>query len=174
MWQRLAQGLERIVDLTGRWSAWTTLILVLLVAFDVLARYLFNTGWVALQEAEWHLMAPIALFGMSYAMRHDAHVRVDFIYERFPARLRHGLDLVAALATVVVSVLIIKYSYNYVLQSWEIGEGSPDPGGLPARYALKALIPIGFAVLGLEGIARAIRAATLVRARQPESPDIAS
>lgn len=154
---RIADRLEAVVDLIGRTAAWATLALVLLVAVNVLLRYLLRMGSVSLQELEWHLLAPIALFGMSYTMRHGGHVRVDFVYDRLPAVLRKTLDLVAAIVTVVVAILIIKYSIGYVGQSWRIGEGSPDPGGLPARYVLKALIPLGFLVLGLQGVALVIR-----------------
>lgn len=154
---RIADRLEAAVDLIGRTAAWATLALVLLVGLNVLLRYFLRMGSVSLQELEWHLLAPITLFGMSYAMRHDGHVRVDFIYDRLPGGLRQALDFIAALVTIAVAVLIMKYSIGYVGQSWRIGEGSPDPGGLPARYLLKSLVPLGFLVLGLQGVALAIR-----------------
>jgi TRAP-type mannitol/chloroaromatic compound transport system permease small subunit len=146
-------GIERFVDALGRWTSWIALAIVMLMASAVLLRYAFSEGSVWEQELEWHLLSPLILVGMSYALRHGEHVRVDILYARFGARARHLVDLVSALLTIAVSVLVIWYSIKYVQQSYVIDEGSPDPGGIPHRYLLKALIPAGFAVLALQGVA---------------------
>jgi TRAP-type mannitol/chloroaromatic compound transport system permease small subunit len=93
---------------------------------------------------------------MSYAMRHGEHVRVDILYARFSVRAKVWVDLVSALLCVALCVLVVWLSLHYVQQAYVIDEGSPDPGGLPHRYLLKALIPIGFAVLLLQSIAVAL------------------
>ena len=116
-----------------------------------------------LQELEWHLLAPIALFGVPYALATGDHVRVDMLYERFPPKVKHGVDLFAALVGIVVCLLLIKFSIPYVLKSWSTLEGSPDPGGLEARYALKALIPLGFLLLLVQFVALALRHAAHLR-----------
>jgi len=154
---RLADALEAVTDLIGRAAAWVTLLLVLLVTFNVASRYLFSWGTVWLQEAEWHLLAVIALFGITYTLRHGEHVRVDMLYERMSPRSQHLVDFVSALVLIGVSIMIIRYSMNYVGQSWLTGEQSPDPGGIPARYVLKALIPAGFAVMIIQATAMALR-----------------
>ena len=154
---RLADALEAVTGLIGRAAAWVTLLLVLLVTFNLASRYLFSWGTVWLQEAEWHLLAVIALFGITYTLRHGEHVRVDMLYERLSPRAQHLVDCVSALVLIVVAVLVIRFSENFVGQSWRVGEMSPDPGGLPARYALKALIPLGFAVLIVQAAAMALR-----------------
>jgi TRAP-type mannitol/chloroaromatic compound transport system permease small subunit len=154
---RLADALEAVTDLIGRAAAWVALLLVLLVTFNVASRYLFSWGTVWLQEAEWHLLAVIALFGITYTLRHGEHVRVDMLYERMSPRSQHLVDFVSALVLIGVSIMIIRYSMNYVGQSWLTGEKSPDPGGIPARYALKALIPVGFAVMIIQATAMALR-----------------
>src|SRR3546814_9097233 len=79
-------------------------------------------------------MAPIAILSMAYAIRHDGHVRVDVIYNRFPPRLQHAIEVISFLMVAAVSALIVWLSIPYVMQSYTIGEGSPDPGGLPARW----------------------------------------
>ena len=153
----ISDFLESIVDWTGRGTAWICLILVLLVAFNVILRYAFRLGPVALQELEWHLMSPIALIGMSYAMRHGDHVRVDIFFDRFRKPLREFIDLTAAIVTVVIAVIIFKLSLGFVDQAYAIGEGSPDPGGLPHRFLLRSFIPLGFALLAIQAVAQAIR-----------------
>ncbi len=153
----IADRLESVIDWTGRGTAWICLVLVLLVAFNVILRYAFRLGPVALQELEWHLMSPIALVGMSYALRHGDHVRVDIFFDRFGRTLQEWIDLTAAIVTVVIAVIIFKLSLGFVDQAYSIGEGSPDPGGLPHRFLLRAFIPLGFALLGVQAVAKAIR-----------------
>lgn len=153
----LAGALEATVDWFGRLTSWIGLGLVLLVSFDVILRYLFHVGPVSLQELEWHLLSPIALIGMSYAMQQNSHVRVDIFYERFSPRVRRLIDLTAAAITLIISIIIIKLSLGFVQQAYGIGEGSPDPGGLPYRFLLKAFIPFGFALLALQALAIILR-----------------
>ena len=131
---------------------------VLLMSANVLLRYLFSIGSVATQELEWHLMSPIVLIGMAYALLHDGHLRVDLIYVKLPERARLLINLAASLIGVVFSALVVWLGWKYVLQSYVIDEGSPDPGGLPHRFVLKAFIPLGFAMLLLYSIAEAIHA----------------
>ena len=156
--RRLAGGIDRIVDASGRLVAWLLLALVLLMSSNVLLRYLFSAGSVAAQELEWHLMSPIVLIGMAYALLHDGHLRVDLIYVKLPRRARLLVNLAASLIGVVFSGLVIYLAWKYVLQAYAIDEGSPDPGGLPHRFVLKAFIPLGFALLLLYSIAEAIHA----------------
>lgn len=156
--EKIADRIDRAVDAIGSAAAWFTFALVLVMAGNVLLRYLFRTGSVWSQELEWHLMAPICLFGMSYALRHGEHVRVDVLFARFSDRTKTAIDLISAVLAVTIALAVIYLSLNYVGQSWRIGEGSANPGGIPGRYALKALIPIGFALLALQSLAQAIRA----------------
>lgn len=154
---RYESFLDRMVDFIGRWTSWLALALVLLVGFNVILRYLFQIGPVALQELEWHLLSPIALIGCAYALRHDRHVRVDIFYESFGPRTRHLVDLAASLALITVAAVVIAKSLEFVEQAYTIGEESPDPGGLPYRFLLKAFIPLGFALLLLQALAHAAR-----------------
>ncbi|MFP4125642.1 MAG: TRAP transporter small permease subunit [Alphaproteobacteria bacterium] len=158
-----SERLEAVVRLVGRIASLAVLALVVLVTANVVGRYAFSAGTVWLQELEWHLLAPIALFGVAYALATGDHVRVDMLYERFPPKLQHGVDLFAALVGIGVCVLLIKFSIPYVLKSWSTLEGSPDPGGLEARYALKALIPLGFVLLLVQFVALALRHAAQLR-----------
>jgi TRAP-type mannitol/chloroaromatic compound transport system permease small subunit len=145
--------IERFVDAAGRATSWIALVIVGLMATNVLLRYLFSAGSVWSQELEWHLLVPLVLFGMSYSMRHGEHVRVDIVYGKFSARAKAIVDLVSALLTAAISILVIWLSLHYVEQSYVIAEQSQDPGGLPYRFLLKGLIPVGFALLLLQSIA---------------------
>ena len=145
-----------VVDIAGWGAALSGLALVLVVGGNVLLRYLFNSGSVAMQELEWHLVSPIALMGMAYGMRHGGHVRVDFLYERLGPRAQAIIDLFSAVLMVILGGTLIWFSIPYVEQSIMMGEGSPDPGGLPYRFLLKAFIPIGFGLMLLQAIAQGL------------------
>jgi TRAP-type mannitol/chloroaromatic compound transport system permease small subunit len=159
----MARGIDATVDVIGRVAAWFCFALVVVMAGNVLARYGFATGTVWAQELEWHLMSPIALIGMSYALRHGEHVRVDVLYSRFRPRTQAMIDLLSAIAAIVVAGLIIHFSLRYVGQSFAQNEGSANPGGIPYRWALKALIPIGFALLALQSVSTLLDALRRLR-----------
>jgi len=161
---RFADRLERAVELIGRASAWLALALVLLMSANVLLRYLFRVGSVWSQELEWHLMVPLVLFGMSYGILKDGHLRVDILYVRFGARRRLWIDFVSAVLLMLVALAVLWLSLGYVEQSASIGERSPDPGGLPYLYLLKAFIPMGFGVLALLGLAQSLKLGLQLRA----------
>jgi TRAP-type mannitol/chloroaromatic compound transport system permease small subunit len=154
---RLADRIDAFIDLVGRITAWSSLVLALVMGGNVLLRYVLHTGTVWSQELEWHLMVPICLFGMSYALRHGEHVRVDVLFARFSERSKTFVELLSSLLLIAISLIVIWLSIPYVMQSWSIGEGSANPGGIPARYILKALIPVGFALMVVQGIGQSIR-----------------
>lgn len=148
----IADGAHRLVRAVGEAAAWTGLVMVLLIGFNVFARYLFAFGSVALQESEWHLMAIGALLGMSYALNQGEEVRVDVLYAGFSPRTKHVIDMVASLLLLVVSLAVVVLSIGFVMQSYSLGEGSADPGGLPLRWLLKACIPFAFLLLALQAL----------------------
>ncbi|MBU3007557.1 MULTISPECIES: TRAP transporter small permease subunit [Cobetia] len=163
--------LEGIIERLGVIARYSLLALVLLVASNVLLRYFFSISPVPLQEFEWHLISPIALLGISYALKHRADVRVDVFYDRFSLKGRALVDLIAALMTIAIGAAIAWLGLSYTEQSWQLMEGSPDPGGLPYRYLLKAFIPLGFAALALQGVADCLRA-LLVLSGKPVDGDL--
>lgn len=155
--ERLVDGIDNFIDAVGRVTAWSSFALAAVMGGNVLLRYVFHTGTVWSQELEWHLMAPICLFGMSYALRHGEHVRVDVMFAGFTQHNKYFVEFVSSLILMAISVIIIWLSINYVMQSWSIAEGSANPGGIPARYLLKSLIPIGFALMFIQALGHAIR-----------------
>lgn len=156
---RLSRLVDRCVEGVGRAASWLTLVLVLLVAFDVAARYLWHLGWVAEQELEWHVLAVIALLGASYTLQQGEHVRVDILYQRYSERAIRRMDVLVPLLVIApVCGFIAVVSLKFVYMAYAIGEGSPDPGGLPARWVLKAFVPLGFALVALQGLAMGVQA----------------
>ncbi len=159
----IADAIDGVTKWASRLASALLLALIALVFFNVFGRYVVGGSSVALQELEWHLMAPIALLGITVLMLERGHVRVDMLYDKLPPRAQHALDLFTMICGVEMAVLIIKYSTGFVDNAWSIREGSPDPGGLPARYVVKAMLPVGFALFGLQCAANAIRHAAALR-----------
>jgi TRAP-type mannitol/chloroaromatic compound transport system permease small subunit len=156
--EKIAGGIDDFVDLVGRATSWLTLVLALVMGANVLLRYGFSLGWIWAQELEWHLLVPIVLFGMSYALRHGEHVRVDILFARFSDRNKHLVDLIAAVLAMAFALIVVWLSLPYVGQSWSIGEGTANPGGIEYRYVVKSIIPLGFMLLFVQSLAQAIRA----------------
>lgn len=162
---RLVRAIDTFVDRIGALSAWTCLALVLVMATNVMLRYLFSMGSVWAQELEWHLLVPICLLGAAYALRHGEHVRVDVLYAHYSARGKALTDFLTAIVSVAVCAIIIKLSLPYVMQSYSMAEGTANPGGIEFRYILKAFIPIGFALVLLQSVADLLRAAARLFSR---------
>ncbi len=136
----------------GRGVAWVTLALVLVIFVDVVMRYLFNTSYVFTQELEWHLFGFIFLIGAGYTLLHDGHVRVDIIYQRLGFKGQAWINLMGVIVFLIPGCLmLIITSFKFVLTSFLILEGSPDPGGIPLRFIVKGFIPAGFSLLLLQG-----------------------
>jgi TRAP-type mannitol/chloroaromatic compound transport system permease small subunit len=153
----LQGGIESLIDVVGKATLWVALAMIGLVAVNVLLRYAFSFGSVWAQELEWHLLAALILLGMSYALQRGENVRVDLFYAGFSARKKFIVDVVSTLLILVIALIFIKLSLAYVAQAWAIGEKSPDPGGIPWRWAVKGLIPLGYTLLALQSVGALLR-----------------
>jgi len=162
---KLADLIDRLNEWIGRFTGWLVVALVLLVCYDVGMRYLFQAGSVGLQELEWHIFALIFLLGAAYTLKHDEHVRVDVLYQsrRMTPRRRAMVNLFGCLFMLLpFCMLMIVSALPFVEMSFGWAESSPDPGGLPYRWLLKAMIPTGFALLALQGLALSIRSLQII------------
>lgn len=161
--KRLADGIDTFIDFVGRVASWIVLVLALVMGANVLLRYGFSLGWIWAQELEWHLLVPICLIGMSYALRHGEHVRVDILFDRFSPRTKRAIDVAAGVLAMAFCAIVIWLSIAYVRQSWSIGEGTANPGGIDYRYVIKSFIPVGFGLLFLQSLAQTIHSIAAFR-----------
>lgn len=146
--------IDRLIDWVGRYVSLLNLVLVLLICLDVALRYIFSYSKNWMLELEWHLFAIIFLIGASYALQHDQHVRVDVFYQKMSKTTQAYVNIIGTLLFLFPWLyVLIKTSSGFALNSWYMGEGSPNPGGLPARYLIKAVMPLAFILLALEGLA---------------------
>lgn len=150
---KVSNVLSQINEKVGQATSWLTVALMLLICFNVAARYLFNNSEAWRTELEWHLFALIFLLGAGYALKHDKHVRVDVFYANFSNKQKALVNFIGTLLFLVPwCAVIIIASYKYGHSSWLMNESSPD-NGLPARYLIKFAITLGFGLLLLQAIA---------------------
>ena len=155
--ENLAGGIDRFIDIVGRATSWLALGLALVMGANVLLRYGFSIGSIWMQEFEWHIMEPICVFGMSYALLHGDHVRVDVVFQYLSSRNKKFVDFITAICGMLLSLIVIWLCIPYVGMSWSIGEGTANPGGIDYRYIIKALIPTGFALYFMQSLSDAIK-----------------
>ena len=149
--EKIGSAIDRFSEKTGAVVSWLTTIIVLVVCYDVFSRYFLKISMVAIQELEWHLFAVIFLLSAAYTLRHDRHVRVDLFYSRFSEKQKALVNFLGGIFFLLpFSVLAIWTSGKFFSISYAIKETSPDPGGLPARYVLKLVIPVAFSLVLLQ------------------------
>ena len=167
-WLRVASGIDRFSEWTGRVVYWLTLAMVLVGAYNALVRYLDRFTGIGLSsntyiELQWYMFSLVFLLGAAFTLKHDAHVRVDVLYGRLSRRGRAWIDLVGTLLLLVPFCLFVLWtSWPTVYNSWAILEVSPDPGGLP-RYPIKTVIPVAFFLLLVQGVSVIIRQIAILR-----------
>jgi len=167
MQKRIARAVVRIealIDHIGTLTAWLALAMISLVAVNVLLRYMFSLGSVWAQELEWHLLAALILLGMSHALQRGDNVRVDLFYARYGSRAQFWVDVISVLLIIVVALLFVALSVGYVGQAYAINEQSPDPGGIPLRWMVKGLIPVGYSLLVFQSVGQLMRIVQTYRA----------
>lgn len=155
---RFVRFMDNMTMRIGHAVSWMTLIMVLVTMYDLIMRYIFKAGSIWIQEAEWHLFAANFMLAASWTLLNNGHVRVDLFYVKFSARTKAWVDLAGSILFLLpYCVLIVYASIPFVADSWALWEGSSDPGGLPARYLLKSVIPLTFILLILQGVSEIIK-----------------
>jgi len=144
---------EKLNKLIGNVTAILMLLVMLNVFLDVLLRYFFHTGSIALQEMEWHIFATMFLLGISYALSDESHVRVDFIYDNLSKKRKAYINIFGTIFFLIPFALFIAYgSYEFVLDAYSVNEISEDPGGLTHRWIIKSMIPLSMILLFISSL----------------------
>mgnify|MGYP000560190622 FL=1 len=169
---RYIAAVNRLIDWLGALASALLIGLVLLMTFNVLARYAFNSSSLGLEELSWHFYSSVFLLGIPYALKHGAHVRVDLLFERFSKRTQLLIDLWGTAIFLIPSCLVIIWAgWHFTAASYQlgiqpssaseffsqlvsngIGERSQDSGGLLNRWIIKGVIPLSFVFLLLAAV----------------------
>lgn len=171
---RLADAIDRFQDRVGHVLYWLTLAMVVIGGYNAVVRYLDKYTGMTLSsntylELQWYLFAILFLVGAAYTLRHDAHVRVDILYTQLGPKGKAWINLLGTVLFLFpFCVLMLWVSWPAVMNSWEVMEMSPDPGGLP-RYPIKTVIPVAFLLVMVQGVSMTIRAVAVLRDADPAS-----
>jgi len=166
----IADIIDRVIAAIGRAAAWCCLFVVLAEFAVVVMRYALGMGSIRLQESVLYAHGALFMLAAAWTLQAGGHVRVDIFYAQAKPRTRAIVDLFGAitfLAPFVVALTVL--SIPYVGRSWSVLEGSREVSGLPFVYLLKTLIPVFAVLVGLQGIAQAIRAALVLSTPSEQS-----
>ena len=170
----IVDGINNFVRRVGHIAAWANVVLIGIILLQVILRYGFNNGMVELEELIWHLYAVGIMFGLSYAMTTDSHIRVDLIHMHLSPKKRYIIEILG-LTILLMPFLwtIIHHSIGWVYQSFEMQEASSNPTGLPYRWIIKSVLPISFSLMFLAATARLIQSVMLLLHKgEDNDPDI--
>ncbi|RXJ64237.1 C4-dicarboxylate ABC transporter permease [Halarcobacter anaerophilus] len=145
---KLERGFDKFANIIGAITAVAMVLMILNVFYDVIMRYFFRTGSIAMQEMEWHLFSVIILLGIAYTLKEDGHVRVDLVYDRLPSKKKAMINMVGSILFILpIAILVGLSSIDNAVEAFRSMEQSGDPGGLPYRWIVKSLIPLSFFLL---------------------------
>jgi TRAP-type mannitol/chloroaromatic compound transport system permease small subunit len=165
----LVAAIDRFSALTGRITAWLALVMVLVTCIVVVLRYVFDLGFIWLQESVTWMHAVVFMLGAAYALQRDEHVRVDVFYRAFDDRRRAIVDVLGVLFFLLPLCFYIGWSaWDFVTVSWKIGEASRESGGLPYPMVplLKSVLILMPAMLILQGTALFLRSVGVLRSKR--------
>ncbi len=165
---QLVRFVDALNDRVGRFISWLTLFMVLITFAVVVLRFVFDLGWIAMQELVTYLHAAVFLVGAAFTLQHEGHVRVDIVFRDLSPRRQAWVDLFGTLFLLFpVCGFIAWISWDYIAQSWRLLEGSQETGGLPGVYLLKSLILLMAGLLLLQGAAIALRCILFIKGEIP-------
>lgn len=152
-----ARLIDGLTERVGRAAIWLVLAATLISAGNALARYTLGESSNAWLEIQWYLFGALFLLAAGYTLKHNGHVRIDIVYNRFGPRGQAWIDLAGGLFFLLpMAGLLMWLSWPMFHEAWVTHEISPDAGGL-ARWPVKLLLPLGFALLMLQGVAEIIK-----------------
>lgn len=168
----LSGRIDRVNGWIGRATAWLALVMVLLGAFNALARWAGrllerDLSSNAYLEGQWYLFSLLFLLGAAWALGEDRHVRVDVLYGRLSERAKAWIDLVGGFVFLLpFCIFALWASWPSVFRSFKLLEMSADPGGLP-RWPIKAVVLLAFALLAIQGVSEIVKRAAFLRGHAP-------
>lgn len=155
--------LDRLSTVIGRGASWLTLLMVVVTFVVVVMRYVFDAGYIWIQESVIWMHAVVFMLGAAYTLHDEEHVRVDVFYRNMSPRRRAWVNLVGVVVFLLPLCAFLAWnSWDFVVQSWRIGESSREPGGLPYPFLplLKLallLMPLTVSLQGLSLLLKSVR-----------------
>ncbi|AKO51066.1 C4-dicarboxylate ABC transporter permease [Marinobacter psychrophilus] len=160
---RVSQGVDRVIAAIGKGASWLWVVLTGVIIWAVVGRYAFDHGSVTLEEVQWHLAGTGWLLGLAYTLVVDDHVRVDVIHERLSLRSQGWIELFGLVVLLLPFLGLAVYEMiPYAFSSWQQGETSQAPAGLPYRWVPKGILALSFILLMLAALSRLLKVTALL------------
>lgn len=158
---------EGVNEWIGNVVVTSAVILFILVIFsNVILRYVFNTSFVFMSELEWHIFAFVFLMGAGYTLLHEGHVRVDIFYSLMDRKKKALVNFIGVFFFLIPSCyVVLTTTIPWAIVSYQIGEVSIDPGGIPARFIIKAVLPLGYFLMLIQGLILGIKSFYILRGK---------
>jgi len=154
---KISGAIDRLSEWVGRWVAWLVLVAVLISAANASVRKAFDTSSNAFLEIQWYLFAAVFLLAAGYTMLRQEHVKIDVVLQHLPRRAQVGIEVFGLVVFLFPFVFaVVDLVWPLIVQAYRSGEMSSNAGGL-IRWPVYVLVPIGFALLGLQGISELIK-----------------
>jgi TRAP-type mannitol/chloroaromatic compound transport system permease small subunit len=154
---RLSRAIDAVNASLGWIADWLVLLSCLISAANAFSRYAFGISSNAWLEIQWYMFGALVLLGASYTLKKNEHVRVDIVYSNVSTRRQIGIDIFGFILFMLPATAVMTYlSWPIFHNSWLLGEISGNAGGL-LRWPIKIFLPIGFALLTLQGISELIK-----------------
>lgn len=152
-----SRKIDQLTEWVGRWVAWLVLAAVVISAVNASMRKAFSLSSNAYLEVQWYLFAGVFLLASGYTLLRQEHVKIDVILGRFSKRTQIKVEIFGLLAFMMPYVLVvITLVFPLVIKAYVSGEMSSNEGGL-IRWPVYALVPLGFTLLGLQGVSEIIK-----------------
>ena len=170
---RLCRAIDALNDRVGRMTMWLVLAAVLLSALNAIVRKAFSVSSNAYLEMQWYLFAGVFLLGAGHVLLKNEHVRIDALAGRWSRRTQVWIDVVGLLVFLLpLCVWVVLQSWPVFTQAWTSGEMSSNAGGL-IRWPSYLLLPVGFALLGLQAVSELIKRIAFLRGIGPDPAAVA-
>jgi TRAP-type mannitol/chloroaromatic compound transport system permease small subunit len=155
---KVADVFEDIILKVSAVCCWSSALLIVVIILNVTMRYGFENGLILFEEIQWHLYAIGIMFGLSYAEITNSQVRVDVIASMLKPKTVLKWEIFGAVFFVFPTIFVILFnSFDYVANSYMLGESSSSPLGMPFRWLIKSAIPASFILLAMAVLARTFR-----------------
>jgi TRAP-type mannitol/chloroaromatic compound transport system permease small subunit len=165
---RFARLVDALTEGVGKAASWLILLAVLISAGNAVMRYAFNLSSNAWLEVQWYLFAAVFLLCAGYALKHNQHVRIDVVAARVPRRTQVWIEIFGTVLFLLpTAALILWLSWPVFVSAWHSGEVSTNANGL-VLWPARALVPAGFALLLLQGLAELVKRIGFLRGLAPD------
>lgn len=163
----ICRMIDRFILAVGRYTSWLMVALIIVVLAQVVLRYGFGSGQIVLEELQWHFYAIVVMFGIPYGVVTDAHIRMDLIYSGRSQKTKEWIEVFGQLFFLLpLALILFLKGIDLVENAWRVNESSPSPGGLPWRWAIKAVMPAAMLLYLIASISRMIRSFAVIFAKR--------